>query len=72
MQSRMNILNERFRVRVIRFTAAGNSFLGVISWLLENVSDLNLLLGANKLARSNHISEANSKDLEKKETSQYL
>ena len=36
MQMRVNILNERFRVRVIRLTATGNSFLGVILWLLVN------------------------------------
>jgi hypothetical protein len=65
MQVRMNILNERFRLRVIRLTPTGNSFLGVTFGYLKIQRDLRLLLDANKLARSNYIAEANSKDLEK-------
>jgi hypothetical protein len=64
MQARVNILNERFRLRVIRLTPTGNSFLGVTFGYLKIQRDLKLLLDANKLARRNHIPEANSKDLE--------
>jgi hypothetical protein len=45
MQVRVNILNERFRVRVIRFTAAGNSFLGVILLLLEKMWEFETYIG---------------------------
>lgn len=36
METRVNILSERFRIRVIRLTGLGKSFLGLVLWLLEN------------------------------------
>jgi hypothetical protein len=49
MQARVNILNERFRVRVIRFTAAGISFLGVILWLSENSKGFETYIGRQQI-----------------------
>jgi hypothetical protein len=44
MEVRLNILAERFRIRVIRLSACGRSFLGLIIFLLEKAWNLETYL----------------------------